>query len=57
MKAQDRTPVGTPILVGLSLLSIGVAQISALWALTRVIFPTLIESPAIEDVRPAKFSP
>lgn len=54
---HDRTPVATPILVGFSLLLIGATQITALWALTKVILPTSIESPAVEEVQPAKFSP
>jgi len=59
MKAHDRTPVATPILVGLSLLLIGAAQVTAIWALIRIVFPTStsIKSPAIEEVQPAKFSP
>lgn len=54
---HDRSPVGTPILIGFSLLLIGVAQITALLALSRIIIPNVIESSAVEDVQPAKFSP
>lgn len=57
MKVHDRTPVATPILVGLSLLLIGTAYITALWALTKAILPISIQSPAVEEVQPAKFSP
>lgn len=57
MKAQNRTPVATPVLIGILLLLIGAAQISAIWALTRVILPTFINIPATEEVQPAKFSP
>ncbi|MEL6908869.1 MAG: GerMN domain-containing protein [Cyanobacteria bacterium J06629_2] len=57
MKAHDRTPVATPLLVGLSLLLIGAAQITAIWALSRIILPTSIQSPTSEEVQPAKFSP
>ena len=57
MNAQESTPIRTIILVGFSLLLIGAAQISAIWALTRILLPTLIESPAIEEVQPAKISP
>lgn len=59
MKAHNRTPVATPILVGLSLLLIGAAQVTAIWALIRIVFPTStsIKSPAVEEVQPAKFSP
>lgn len=57
MKAHDRTPIGTPVLVAFSLLLIGAAQITAIWVLTKIIFPTSIKSPAVEEVQPAKFSP
>ena len=57
MKAHDRTPVATPLLVGFSLLLIGVAQVTAIWAFTKVIFPTSTKSPALEEMQPAKFSP
>ncbi|MCC0177766.1 GerMN domain-containing protein [Waterburya agarophytonicola K14] len=57
MKAHERSPNTTPILIGLSLLLIGVAQITALLALSKIIIPTVIESSAVEDLQPAKFSP
>ena len=57
MKADNRTPVGTPILVAFSLLLIGAAQITVIRALTRIIFPTSVKSPAVEEVQPAKSSP
>lgn len=57
MKAHERSPNTTPILIGFSLLLIGVAQITALLALSRIIIPTVIESSDVEDVQPAKFSP
>lgn len=57
MKAHERSPNTTPILIGFSLLLIGVAQVTALLALSKVILPTLIESSAVEEVQPAKFSP
>lgn len=57
MKSRDRLPSVTPILIGFSLLLIGVAQITALWALTKVILPTSIKSPGVEEVKPTKFSP
>lgn len=57
MKAHNRNPIGTPVLIASSLLLIGAAQITAIWALTKIIFPTSIESPAVEEVQPAKFSP
>jgi spore germination protein GerM len=57
MKSRHRLPIITPILIGFSLLLIGVAEITALWALTKVILPTSISSPSVEEVKPAKFSP
>lgn len=57
MKAHDRTPIRTPVLIGSSLLLIGVAQITTIWALTKAIFPTVISSSTVEEVQPAKFSP
>lgn len=57
MKSRDRLLGITPILIGFLLLLIGVAEITALWALTKVILPTSISSPGIEEVKPAKFSP
>ena len=57
MKAHDRTPIATPILIGLSLLLIGTGYITALRALTKIVLPTRSKSPAVEEVQPAKFSP
>ena len=57
MKADNRLPSITPILIGFSLLLIGVAQITALWALSRAIMPTITKFPAVEEIQPAKFSP
>ena len=57
MKAHDRTPVATPILIGLSLLLIGTGYVTAIWALTRVVLPTVSKSPVLEEVKPGKFSP
>ena len=57
MKAHNRSPIATPLLIGFSLLLIGAAQITALWALTKVILPTSIKLPAVEEAQPAKFSP
>ena len=57
MKAHDRTPVATPILIGISLLLIGTAYITALWSSTIIVLPTFIKSPEVEEVQPAKFSP
>ena len=57
MKAHDRTPVATPILIGLSLLLIGAGYITAIWTLTKIVLPTVSKSPVLEEVQPAKFSP
>lgn len=57
MKSRDKFPGITPVLIGFSLLLIGAAEITALWALTKVILPNLIQSPGVEEVSPAKLSP
>ena len=57
MKAHDRTPVATPILIGLSLLLIGTGYVTAIWALTKIVLPTVSKSPVVEEVQPGKFSP
>lgn len=57
MKVHDRSFNLTPILIGFSLLLIGVAQITVLRALTKVILPTSIKLPVVEEIQPAKFSP
>lgn len=57
MKVHDRSFNLTPILIGFSLLLIGVAQITVLRALIKVILPTSIKLPVVEEIQPAKFSP
>jgi spore germination protein GerM len=57
MKSRHRLSSITPILIGFSILLIGVAEITALWVLTKVILPTSISSPSVEEVKPAKFIP
>ena len=59
MKTQERLSIGAPILIGLSLLLIGAAQITALWTLTKVMFSTStsIKFSALEEIQPSKFSP
>ena len=58
MKVRNKSPNAIiPILIGFSLLFIGGAQITALWALTRAIFYPVTESSPIVEVQPAKFSP
>lgn len=57
MKVHDRSPILTPIVIGFLLFLIGSAQITALWALTRVILPTFIESTSLEEVQTAQLSP
>lgn len=49
MKSRHRLPSITPILIGFSILLIGVAEITALWALTKVILPTSISSPSNDN--------
>lgn len=57
MKVQNKSSNTTPILIGFSLLLIGIAQITALLALTRAIIPTISKSLPLEEVQPVKFSP
>lgn len=57
MKAHHRQIDSTPIIIGLSLLLIGAAQITALYALARIILPSVTPSSQLEEVQPAKFSP
>ena len=57
MNVRNKSPSSIPILIGFSLLLIGVAQITALWALTRAIFPSVNESSSVVEVQPAKLSP
>ena len=59
MKVHDKSFNVTPILIGLSLLLIGVTEISGLWALSRAILPTITRSgsSSVEEVQPAKFTP
>ena len=53
---RHRAIDSTPIIIGLSLLLIGAAQITALYALARNILPSVIPSSQHEEVS-AKFSP
>lgn len=57
MNVRNRSPNSIPITIGLSLLLIGATQITALWALTRIIAPSLLDTPTVEEVQPTKFSP
>ncbi|GAB4531131.1 MAG: GerMN domain-containing protein [Pleurocapsa sp.] len=58
MKVRNKSPNSLPALIGFSLLLIGVAQVTAIWALTRAIFPKIATEPSsIVEVIPAKFSP
>jgi spore germination protein GerM len=57
-KVHNKSPNSRSIsiLIGLSLLLVGVAQITALWALTRAVFPDFSQSSSIV-VQPVQFSP
>lgn len=57
MKVQHQSSNSTPILIGFLLLLIGIVQITALWALTKAILPTVNKSIPHEEVQPAKISP
>ena len=61
MKVHNKSPNSIPILIGFALLLIGVAEITALWSLTRAILPIISESSSVVEVepkqQPATFSP
>ncbi len=61
MKVHNKSPNSIPILIGFALLLIGVAEITALWSLTRAILPIINESSSVVEVepkqQPATFSP
>lgn len=56
MKVHSKPSNLIPIIIGFSLLFIGAAQITALWAIKRAIFPVFVESSVVK-LQPAKFSP
>ncbi|HEY9768106.1 MAG TPA: GerMN domain-containing protein [Coleofasciculaceae cyanobacterium] len=57
MDVRNKSPNSTPIIVGFSLLLIGIGEMTALWALTKAILPIVTESSSVVEVQPAKFSP
>lgn len=57
MKVRNKSPDFTPTLIGLSLLLIGLAQITTIWTLQKAIIPNVSESSSVVEVQPAKFSP
>lgn len=57
MKVDKCSSNSIPIVIGFSLLLIGVVQIGALWTIARTIVPSLLRTSTIEEVQPAKFSP
>ncbi|MBE9045494.1 GerMN domain-containing protein [Pleurocapsales cyanobacterium LEGE 10410] len=58
-KLHDKSPTITPILIGLSFLLIGAAELAGIWSLSRIILPTVTKSgsSSVEEVQPAKFAP
>ncbi|MGL5077086.1 MAG: GerMN domain-containing protein [Waterburya sp.] len=56
MKVRNKSPDFTPTVIGLSLLLIGLAQVTTIWTIKKAIIPTVNELTSIE-VQPAKFSP
>lgn len=56
MKVRNKSPDFTPTVIGLSLLLIGLAQVTTIWTIKKAIIPTVNELASIE-VQPAKFSP
>lgn len=59
MKVHHKFFLSTPIIIVLSLLSIGAIQLTALWGLTRAIYHSLTEaeSSSIVEVQPALYAP
>jgi spore germination protein GerM len=57
MKVRNKSPDITPTLIGLSLLLIGLAQITTIWTFKKAIIPTVRESSSVVEVQAAKFSP
>ena len=57
MKVHNKSPNSIPIIVGFSLLLVGAAEITAIWALKQAIFPKVTEPTSIVEVQPAKFNP
>lgn len=57
MDVRNKSPNSAPIIVGFSLLLIGISEIIALWALSKAILPIVTESSSLVKVQPAKFSP
>ncbi|MGL4881923.1 MAG: hypothetical protein ACRC8K_12780, partial [Waterburya sp.] len=56
MKVRNKSPDFTPTVIGLSLLLIGLAQVTTIWTIKKAIIPTVNELTSIE-VQPAKISP
>ena len=57
MKVHNKSPNSIPIIIGFSLLLIGAAEITAIWALKQAIFPSVSEPSSLVEVQPAKFNP
>ncbi|WP_052055300.1 GerMN domain-containing protein [Myxosarcina sp. GI1] len=57
MKLLNKSPNFIPIGIGFILLAIGMAQVTALWALQKAILPDIIKSLTVEQVNSAEFSP
>lgn len=57
MNVRSKSPNSKLILKAFSLLLIGIAEITAVWALKRAIFPTVTDSSSTIELQPAKFSP
>ena len=59
MKVPHKPPIPTPIIIALSLLLIGLAEITALWGLTKTIYHSLTksESSSVVEVLPTLYVP
>lgn len=57
MNVRSKSPNSKLILKAFSLLLIGIAEITVVWALKRAMLPTVTDSSSIVELQPAKFSP
>lgn len=57
MKVHNQSPNSTSILIGFSLLLIGMAQISALWLITKAVLPTWTSYSTLVELKPVSARP
>lgn len=57
MKVRNNSPNFIPMLIGFALVLIGMAQVTALWAIQKAIFTSVSNSSSLVELQPAKYSP